>query len=207
MSYLKKLKQAKVHETINNNDNKEDEVSNESFEARYIKEMNNDIEEAFERKGEEIGMNEMCNNVIDNITSGKEVSELFQMPGRRKSVRMTNKLPKLSIIKDKEKEDKKSGLLYSERFIKPSRKNYKELLILPLIRHKYKCDQNIKFKQGETEKILAYEYYQNSYRKCVQLTKSQKSLNAVRENYKMMWDYVNTYKDKKIRERTKSKVY
>ena len=206
MSYLKKLRQAKVLET-NNNNGKEEEVSNESFEARYIKEMNNDIEEAFEKKGEEIGMNEMCNNVIDNITSGKEVSELFQMPGRRKSIRMTNKPPKLSILKDKEKEDKKGGLLYSERFIKPSKKNFRELLILPLIRHKYKCEQNIKFKQGETEKILAYEYYQNSYRKCVQLTKSQKSLNAVRENYKMMWDYVNTYKDKKIKERAKSKVY
>ena len=38
MSHLKKHKQAKVHE-INNNKEKEDEVSNESFEARYIKEM------------------------------------------------------------------------------------------------------------------------------------------------------------------------
>jgi hypothetical protein len=98
MSYLKKLKQAKVHETINNND-KEEEVSNESFEARYIKEMNNDIEEAFEKKGEEIGMNEMCNNVIDNITSGKEVSELFQMPGRRKSIRTVFKMHQRNYFK------------------------------------------------------------------------------------------------------------
>ena len=46
MSFIKKLKQSKVIET-NNNQGKDDEVSNESFEARYIKEMNNDIEEAF----------------------------------------------------------------------------------------------------------------------------------------------------------------
>ena len=76
---------------------------------------------------------------------------------------------------------------------------------MPLIRHKYQLDQNIKFRQGETEKILAHEYYQNSYKKCVQLNKSQDSLNAVRENYKMMWNYVNVYGDKKNKEKNKSK--
>ena len=29
--------------------------------------MNNDIEEGFAKKGEEVGMNEMCNNIINNI--------------------------------------------------------------------------------------------------------------------------------------------
>ena len=176
---------------------KEEENLNESYEARYIKEMNNEIEEAFEKKGEEIGMNEMCNNVIDNIISGKEVSELFHIPSRMKAKKMSTKLPKLTQIN----EDNTGKVLYSEKFIKPKKKNYKELLILPLIRHKYKSDENIKFRQGETEKILAYEYYQNSYKKCVQLTKSQEPLSSIRENYKLMWDYVNTYGNKMRKEK------
>ena len=159
--------------------------------------MNNEIEEAFEKKGEEIGMNEMCNNVIDNIISGKEVSELFHIPSRMKAKKMSTKLPKLTQIN----EDNTGKVLYSEKFIKPKKKNYKELLILPLIRHKYKSDENIKFRQGETEKILAYEYYQNSYKKCVQLTKSQEPLSSIRENYKLMWDYVNTYGNKMRKEK------
>ena len=178
---------------------KEEENLNESYEARYIKEMNNEIEEAFEKKGEEIGMNEMCNNVIDNIISGKEVSELFHIPSRMKAKKMSTKLPKLTQIN----EDNTGKVLYSEKFIKPKKKNYKELLILPLIRHKYKSDENIKFRQGETEKILAYEYYQNSYKKCVQPTKNQDSLNTARSNYKLMWNYVNTYGNKVNKEKFK----
>ena len=191
----KKNIRLKTRELTNNQ--RQEENLNESYEARYIKEMNNEIEEAFEKKGEEIGMNEMCNNVIDNIISGKEVSELFHIPSRTKAKKMSTKLPKLAQIN----EDNTGKVLYSEKFIKPKKKNYKELLILPLIRHKYKSDENIKFRQGETEKILAYEYYQNSYKKCVQLTKSQEPLSSIRENYKLMWDYVNTYGNKMRKEK------
>ena len=198
MSHSKKIKQPlKIKEPSKND--KEEENLNESYEARYIKEMKNEIEEAFEKKGEEIGMNEMCNNVIDNIVQGKEVNELFQNPTRIKAKRTTNKLPKLTQIN----EENNSNALYSEKFIKPKKKNYKEILILPLIKHKYHLNTNIKYKQGETEKILAYEYYQNSYKKCVHLTKSQESLDTARSNYKLMWDYVNTYGNKVNKEKFK----
>jgi len=200
MSYTKKLKQAQKSK-----EQKEEENMNESYEAKYIREMNSEIEEAFEKKGEEIGMNEMCNNVIDNIISGKEVKELFQNHTRMKTKKMSTKFPKL--IQINEDKDNNNNILYSEKFIKPKKKNYKELLILPLIRHKYQLDQNIKFRQGETEKILAHEYYQNSYKKCVQLTKSQESLNSIRENYKYMWDYVNNYGNKLKREKYKITDY
>ena len=69
----------------------------------------------------EIGMNEMCNNVIDNIVQGKEVNELFQNPTRIKAKRTTNKLPKLTQIN----EENNSNALYSEKFIKPKKQNYK----------------------------------------------------------------------------------
>ena len=199
----RKLKQGQKNKDIGKS-NKEEENLNESYEARYIKEMNNEIEEAFEKKGEEIGMNEMCNNVIDNIIAGKEVNELFYNPSRMKTKKFSSKFPKLVQLNEDNNNNK---ILYSEKFIKPKKKNYKELLILPLIRHKYKTDQNIKFRQGETEKILAYEYYQNSYKKCVQLTKSQESLNSIRENYKYMWDYVNNYGNKLKREKYKITDY
>ena len=196
----RKIKQGQKNKDIGKS-NKEEENLNESYEARYIKEMNNEIEEAFEKKGEEIGMNEMCNNVIDNIIAGKEVNELFYNPSRMKTKKFSSKFPKLVQLNEDNNNNK---ILYSEKFIKPKKKNYKELLILPLIRHKYKTDQNIKFRQGETEKILAYEYYQNSYKKCVQLTKSQESLNSVRANYKLMWNYVNTYGNKINKEKYKN---
>ena len=191
MSYFKKLKQAQKSNKELPKTDREEENLNESYEARYIKEMKNEIEEAFEKKGEEIGMNEMCNNVIDNIIAGKDFNELFQVPTRIKAKKTTNRLPKLNSINEEN-----NDALFSEKFIKPKKKNYKDLLILPLINHKYVLNTNIKYKQGETEKILAYEYYQNSYKKCVQLTQSQESLNTVRANYKLMWDYVNTYGNK-----------
>ena len=202
MSFIRKLKQAQRNKELNKN-SKEEENLNESYEARYIREMNNEIEEGFEKKGEQIGMNEMCNNVIDNIIAGKEVNELFQVPTRISKKKTTmSRLPKVNIIN----EDKDDNVLYSEKFIKPTKKNYREILILPLIKHKYNYNQNIKFKRGETEKILAYEYYQNSYKQCVKLSKSQDSLNTVRKNYKMMWNYVNTYGEKKNKDIIRNKI-
>ena len=198
MSYFKKLKQAQKSNKELPKTDREEENLNESYEARYIKEMKNEIEEAFEKKGEEIGMNEMCNNVIDKIIAGKDVNELFQVPTRIKAKKTTNKLPKLNPINEEN-----NDALFSEKFIKPKKKNYKDLLILPLINHKYVLNTNIKYKQGETEKILAYEYYQNSYKKCVQPTKNQDSLNTARSNYKLMWNYVNTYGNKVNKEKFK----
>ena len=146
--------------------------------------MKNEIEEGFARQGEDKGMNEMCNNVIDNIVEGKEINELFNPPApKKKTLININKLPK---INNKEDEDKKINCLFSEKFItKQHKKNYKD-----------KTNSNIKFKQGETEKILAYEYYQNSYKQCVKINHSQEPLNSIRANYKIMWNNVNSFVNK-----------
>ena len=193
MSFIKKIRRAQQKR-------QENEVLNESYEGRYIREMNNEIEEGFAKKGEEIGMNEMCNNVIDNIIEGKEINELFNPPVQyRKSYKHLNtKLPKvnnMSIIKEEDK--KANNGLFSEKFIKPHKKNYKSLLILPLLNHKFKSNANVKFKQGETEKILAFEYYQNSYKQCVKMNHSQEPLNSIRANYKLMWRNVDSFLNKK----------
>ena len=193
MSFIKKIRRAQQKR-------QENEILNESYEGRYIREMNNEIEEGFAKKGEEIGMNEMCNNVIDNIIEGKEINELFNPPVQyRKSYKHLNtKLPKvnnMSIIKEEDK--KANNGLFSEKFIKPHKKNYKSLLILPLLNHKFKSNANVKFKQGETEKILAFEYYQNSYKQCVKMNHSQEPLNSIRANYKLMWRNVDSFLNKK----------
>ena len=193
MSFIKKIRRAQQKR-------QENEALNESYEGRYIREMNNEIEEGFAKKGEEIGMNEMCNNVIDNIIEGKEINELFNPPVQyRKSYKHLNiKLPKvnnMSIIKEEDK--KANNGLFSEKFIKPHKKNYKSLLILPLLNHKFKSNANVKFKQGETEKILAFEYYQNSYKQCVKMNHSQEPLNSIRANYKLMWRNVDSFLNKK----------
>ena len=123
MSFIRKLKKSQLKR-------QEPEPLNESYEGRYIREMNNEIEEGFHKKGEEIGMNEMCNNVIDNIIEGKEITELFNPPSliKKGNRSMTFKLPKVSnnasVIKEEEKKQQNNGL-FSEKFIKPHKKNYK----------------------------------------------------------------------------------
>ena len=66
----------------------------------------------------------MCNNVIDNIIEGKEITELFNPPApSKKGMRNpTYKLPKVNnnnsnILKEEEK--KQNNGLFSEKFIKP----------------------------------------------------------------------------------------
>ena len=195
MSFFRKLKKSQQKK-------QDSDQLNESYEGRFIREMNNEIEEGFAKKGEEIGMNEMCNNVIDNIIEGKEITELFNPPTQaKKGYRNTTlRLPKMSnkssIIKEEEDKKQNTGL-YSEKFIKPHKKNYKNILILPLLNHQFKNNANVKFRQGETEKILAFEYYQNSYKQCVKLNHSQEPLNAIRANYKLMWGNVNSFLKRK----------
>ena len=201
MSFIKKIRKAQQKR-------QENEVLNESYEGRYIREMNNEIEEGFAKKGEEIGMNEMCNNVIDNILEGKEINELFNPPVQfKKSFKhLSTKLPKVSNINNIREEEKKSANgLFSEKFIKPHKKNYKNLLILPLLNHKFKCNSNVKFRQGETEKILAFEYYQNSYKQCFKTNHSQEPLNSIRANYRLMWKNVDSFLSKKKNNEKKKK--
>lgn len=57
-------------------------------------------------------------------------------------------------------------------------------------------NENVKFKKGETERILAYEYYQNSYNACFQLRKDI-SNESLKKNYTVMWNYVKNYSDKR----------
>ena len=100
--------------------------------------MNNEIEEGFHKKGEEIGMNEMCNNVIDNIIEGKEITELFNPPSliKKGNRSMTFKLPKVSnnasVIKEEEKKNKNKK---KNRNNQQFKKKMKKIFLILLLNH------------------------------------------------------------------------
>lgn len=171
---------------------------NESFEGKYISETKRQIDEMFVRHGEEVGMNEMSRNVIDNIANNRDILELFQQPTQQVKTSSSKTLPKLSTssVKPKEQEDEKKDL-FSEKFIKKSDDNIRESLILPLINHEFKSNENVKFRQGETEKILAFEYYTNSYKECCRVKGNYEPIASLRQNYKLMWNFVDGYRKKK----------
>ena len=188
---LIKKKRFKKIETKKENARKYDDDNriNESYEGRFIQEMKKKIDEMFVKHGEEVGMNEMSRNVIDNVAANKDIMELFQPPQQthKKTNSSTKLLPKLSSsnIKIKEAQDERKEL-FSEKFIKKSDDNIKDTLILPLINHEFKSNENVKFKQGETEKILAFEYYNNSYKECCRIKQSFEPIASLRANYRQM---------------------
>ena len=62
MSFIRKIKKAQYRKS-------DAEPLNESYEGRYIREMNNEIEEGFAKKGEEVGKSvKICfQNIIPNL--------------------------------------------------------------------------------------------------------------------------------------------
>jgi hypothetical protein len=52
----------------------------------------------------------------------------------------------------------------------------------------------VKFKKGETERIMAYEFYQNSYNSCCEIKSSKDVSNdSLKKNYNVMWKYVQSF--------------
>ena len=177
----------------------EDEnILNESYEAKFIEEMKKKIDSKFNPYGETKGMNEMSRNVIDSIYEGKDVKDLFELPKvERKTIKIEpekiqkNK-SKFKIPKHMERED-----LYSDKLIKNQDYNLKGKLILPLLNFNFLKNESVKWKNGETERILANEYYNNSYKESVRLRNNTEGSKTIRNNYKMMWNFVNDYVKKK----------
>jgi hypothetical protein len=168
--------------------------------------MKRKIDDMFVKQGEDVGMNEMSKNVIDNVVGGKDIMELFQPPTlnananvplmrKANSQSMKMLLPKVNNVNGKERDERKE--LFSEKFIKKADDNVRDTLILPLIKHEFKSNENVKFKQGETEKILSFEYYTNSYKACCKIKQGLEPIEALRKNYKLMWNFVDGYRKNK----------
>lgn len=169
---------------------------NESYEGKYIQKIKKKIETMFCDSGPDIGINEMSRHVIDNIAANKDVSDLFGPPQEVANKVIPKKLPKLSSSMSvkllREDADERQGL-FSEKFIKKGEDNVKDRLILPLINHEFKSNPNVKFRRGETEKILMFNYYQNSYQQCCKLERSGQSVSVLRANHHLMWNFVKNY--------------
>lgn len=62
-----------------------------------------------------------------------------------------------------------------------------------ILKNFFRKNQNIKFKKGETERYLAYEFYKNSYNNCFQFKGNDISNESLKKNYSTMWKYVKEY--------------
>ena len=87
--------------------------------------------------------------------------------------------------------------LYSEKFMKLNEghtNDIKDRLLLPIINYETKTNERREFKKGETEKLLSYEFYNNSYKNCVRIHPSKGFQNvSMALHYKNMWNYVDAY--------------
>ena len=201
--FVKIQKKNEKKETDNSND--ENNNLNLSMEGKYIQEIKKNLDEEFYNpQSEKIGMNEICKNVIDNMIEGKDITDLFQLPTL--IMKKNNTINKSSSTKEifNKNLNKRKNELFSIKFIKnknnnlDNNNNIKNKLFLPLIKHEYKTKVGMKFKHGETEKILNYEYYQNSYKESLRLKKNE-SVAALRANYKNMWNYVKKYQNENVK--------
>ena len=90
--------------------------------------------------------------------------------------------------------------LYSQKLIDEEikKKNLNEnKLILPKVKKKNLKNSFVKqtkIRNNSMEKMLKYEFYYNSYKKCCELNPNQNILNdSIALNYKSMWDNVKAY--------------
>ena len=87
--------------------------------------------------------------------------------------------------------------LYSEKFMKLNEgqaSDIKDKLLLPIINYETKTNERREFKKGETEKLLLYEFYNNSYKNCARIHPSKGFQNvSMALHYKNMWNYVDAY--------------
>jgi len=83
--------------------------------------------------------------------------------------------------------------LYIGKYIKKNNTNLHNKLILPLLKYNFNKNDNVKWNNGETEKILANEYYNNAYKESIRLRNHFEDNNSIQKNYKNMWTFVNDY--------------
>ena len=177
----------------------DDNILNESYEAKFIEEMKKKIDGDFCPYGETKGMNEMSRNVIDNIKEGKDVKDLFELPKvERKTIKTDTKKSKKTLSKSMRfNTDSKRYDLYINKYIKKDNTNLHDKLILPLLKYNFNKNDNVKWNNGETEKILANEYYNNAYKESVRLRNHFEDNDSIQKNYKNMWTFVDEYSKQK----------
>ena len=206
----------RIDNSKDNNKHYDDNKMTESYENRFIEDMKRKIDDMFTKQGEDVGMNEMSRNVIDNVANNKSIIELFNNNNNnskqqlQQEIQLTQhyskkdihssklKLPKISsrfVIgsNNNNKYGRNCCKLYGECLVKKTQSNLRDILINPLKKYEFKSNEIVKYKQGETEKILSSEYYNNSYKSCCDIKRGVQPIESLRSNYRLMWDFVNKY--------------
>ena len=115
-----------------------------------------------------------------------------------------------SFYKQKPSTPSLKSTLYSEKFLRhddeiSSTKSQKNNLLLPILKYENKPRERREFRKGETEKLLSYEFYSNSYKNCCKINPSTNIDNAsLTYHYKNMWRYVDAYTAGEKKENKKS---
>jgi hypothetical protein len=150
----------------------------------------------------------MTKNIID-IGTKKDIKDLninyptsnvkIPLTQRTKKIGVKSNLPKYKTFVEREN-------FYCEKLFSnataSNEKKSEHIISLPKI-----TEKNVKFKKGETERILANEYYQNSYKSCIKTSGPAYSIednSHVQKNFGRLWKSVNEFKDKFISNRKNS---
>ena len=145
--------------------------------------------------------NNQHNNNQYNNNSKQQLQQEIQLTQHysKKDIHSSKlKLPKISsrfVIgsNNNNKYGRNCCKLYGECLVKKTQSNLRDILINPLKKYEFKSNEIVKYKQGETEKILSSEYYNNSYKSCCDIKRGVQPIESLRSNYRLMWDFVNKY--------------
>ena len=178
-------------------DNTEDKDNNINIDDQYHKEITDSIKAIIYPKISSIGLTEMTNNLLkENYKKEEEISEkkkLIKQEKKPSHLKQVSKSKNIHFGVDslEAKNEKTLPEVYSN---KDTYYNY-EYLKKKAKEKKDPEDKkiNVKFNIGETERILSYEYYKSSYDNCTLVGKQNVSNNTLKNNFNLMWNYVQDY--------------
>jgi hypothetical protein len=145
------------------------------------------------------GIFEMTKNIID-LGTKRDIRDLnINYPALNIKGPLTQRTKKIGGIKSipKQKHNIERDGFFAEKLISSSKAEAEKSN--PFGKLTDKKSHNIKFKKGETERILANEYYQNSYKSSIKtsgLAYSIEDNSHIKQNYNRLWKSVNEFKDK-----------
>jgi hypothetical protein len=139
----------------------------------------------------------MAKNIID-LGTKRDIRDLnINYPAVNIKGPLTQRTKKIGGIKNltKQKHSIERDAFFAEKLITRIEGENKPAMFSLLD----KKTSYIKFKKGETERILANEYYQNSYKSSIRtsgLAYNIEDNSHVQNNYNRLWKSVNEFKDK-----------
>lgn len=131
------------------------------------------------------------NNLINNLNTSK--SSINKLTINKKRIQTPNVKKNTKRIPSGFK-----STLFSQKLLnaelKKKNNNESKNLLPKVNKKKNKNDKLLKLKNYSCDKILRYEFYYNTYKKCCEVNSNQNILNdSLALNYKSMWGIVKNY--------------